>query len=52
MIKKKVKIVVGLHQPAGRVYVLSIEYSSKLLNQVSKVQGILTRRNSTENVRL
>jgi len=29
--------------------VQSKEYSSKLLNQVSKVRKILTRRNSTEN---
>ena len=39
MIFKKVenRRVVGLQQPAGRDYVQSIEYSSKLLNQVSKV---------------
>ena len=45
------KKVVGLQQPAGRDYVQSKEYSSKLLNQVSKVREILTRRNSTENFR-
>ena len=51
MIFKKVEKVVGLQQPAGRDYVQSKEYSSKLLNQVSKVWEILTRRNSTENFR-
>ena len=35
----------GLQQLAGRDYVLSIEYSSKLLNQVSKVREILIPRN-------
>ena len=39
MIFKKIEKVVGLRQPAGRNYLLSIEYSSKLLNQVSKVRG-------------
>ena len=51
MIFKKVEKVVWLQQPAGRDYVHSIEYSSKILNQVSKVWEILTRRNSTENFR-
>ena len=32
MIFKKVEKVVGLQQPAGRDYVQSKEYSSKLLN--------------------
>ena len=36
----------GIQQPAGRDYVQSKEYSSKLLNQVSKVREILTGRNS------
>ena len=40
MIFKKVEKVVGLQQPAGRDYVQSKEYSSKLLNQVSKVREI------------
>ena len=48
MIFKKVEKVVGLQQPAGRDYLQSKQYSSKLLNQVSKVREILTRRNSTE----
>ena len=48
---KKVEKVVGLHQPAGRDHVQLKEYISKLLNQVSKVREILTRRNSTENFR-
>ena len=51
MIFKKIEKVVGLRQPAGRDYVQSKEYSSKLLNQVSKVREILTRRKSTENFR-
>ena len=51
MIFKKIEKVVGLRQPAGRNYLLSIDYSSKLLNQVSKVREILTRRKSTENFR-
>ena len=51
MIFKKVEKVVGLQQPAVRDYVQSKEYSSELLNQVSKVREILTRRNSTENFR-
>ena len=51
MIFKKVEKVVGLQQPAGRDYVQSKEYSSKLLNQVSKIREILTQRNSTENFR-
>ena len=51
MIFKKIEKVVGLQQPAGRDYLESKEYSSKLLNQVSKVREILTRRNSTENFR-
>ena len=51
MIFKKVEKVVGLRQPAGRDSVQSKEYSSKLLNQVSKVGELLTRRNSTENFR-
>ena len=38
MIFKKVEKVVGLQQPAGRDYVQSKEYSSKLINQVSKVR--------------
>ena len=49
MIFKNVEKVVGLQRPAGRDYVQSKEYSSKLLNQVSKVRKILTRRNSTKN---
>ena len=49
MIFKKIEKVVGLRQPAGRNYLLSIEYISKLLNQVSKVGEILTRRKSAEN---
>ena len=48
MIFKNVEKVVGRQQPAGRVYVQSIEFSSELLNQVSKVREIHTRRNSTE----
>jgi len=51
MIFKNIEKVVGLRQPAGRNYLLSIEYSSKLLNQVSKVREILTRRKSTKNFR-
>ena len=51
MIFKKVQKVVELQQPAARDYVLWIEYSSKLQNQVSKVWEILKRRNSTENFR-
>ena len=51
MIFKNIEKVVGLRQPAGRNYLLLIEYSSKLLNQVSKVREILTRRKSTENFR-
>ena len=51
MIFKNIEKVVGLRQPAGRNYLLSIEYSSKLLNQVSKVMEILTRLNLIENFR-
>ena len=45
MLFKKVEKVVGLQQPAGRDYVQSKEYSSKLLNQVSKVREIPIPRN-------
>ena len=51
MIFKKIEKVVGLQEPAGKDYVQSKEYSSKLLNQVSKDREILRRRNSTENFR-
>ena len=51
IIFKNIEKVMGLQQPAGRDYVLSIELSWKLLNQVSKVREILTRRNSTKNLR-
>ena len=49
MIFEKIEKVMPLRQSAGRDFVLSIEYCSKLLYQVSKVRFILTRRNSTEN---
>ena len=37
----------GLQQPAGKDYVQSKEYSSKLLNQVSKVREIPKPRTQT-----
>ena len=43
IIFKNIEKVMGLQQPAGRDYVLSIELSWKLLNQVSKVTEIFTR---------
>ena len=45
MIFKTIEKVVGLQQSADRDYVID---SSNLLNQVSKVRRILTRRNLTE----
>ena len=51
MMFQNIEKVMGLQQPAGRDYVLSLELNLKLLNQVSKIREILTRRNSTENCR-
>ena len=45
IIKKSRGKVVGLQQSAGSDYVISIDYSSNLLNQVSKAQEIPIPRN-------